>query len=71
MATVEKIYVGIDNERVELTGAELTAFKAQRTKDTAELNARQAEADAKVAARESALAKLAALGLSAEEIAAL
>ena len=31
----------------------------------------QAEADAKVAARESALAKLADLGLTAEEIAAL
>jgi hypothetical protein len=33
MATAEKIYVGIDGERVELTGADLTAFKAQRTKD--------------------------------------
>jgi DNA-binding NarL/FixJ family response regulator len=31
----------------------------------------QAAAEAKIAARESALAKLAALGLSAEEIAAL
>jgi hypothetical protein len=31
----------------------------------------QAEADAKVAARENALAKLAALGLTAEEIASL
>jgi DNA-binding NarL/FixJ family response regulator len=71
MATVEKIYVGIDGERVELTGADLTAFKAQRTKDLAEAAAAQASAEAKVAARESALAKLAALGLSAEEIAAL
>jgi DNA-binding NarL/FixJ family response regulator len=71
MATVEKIYVGIDNERVELTGEDLKAFKAQRTKDQAEAAARQAEIDARVAARESALAKLAALGLSAEEIAAL
>ena len=71
MATVEKIYVGIDSERVELTGADLTAFKAQRTKDAAEAKAMQAEMDARVAARQSALAKLAALGLSAEEIAAL
>lgn len=71
MATVEKIYVGIDNERVELTGADLTAFKAQRTKDQAEAKAAQAEAEAKAAARESALAKLAKLGLTDEEIAAL
>ena len=56
---------------MELTGADLTAFKAQRTKDQAEAAARQAEAEARAAARESALAKLSALGLSAEEIAAL
>jgi hypothetical protein len=71
MATAEKIYVGIDSERVELTGADLTAFKAQRTKDQAAIKAERDEIDAKVAARKSALAKLAALGLSAEEIAAL
>ena len=71
MATAEKIYVGIDNERVELTGADLTAFKAQRTKDQAEAKALQAEAEAKAAARDSALAKLAKLGLTDEEIAAL
>ena len=67
----EPIFIGIDNERIELTGADLTAFKAQRTKDQAETTALQAEADAKMAARESALAKLADLGLTAEEIAAL
>ena len=71
MATAEKIYVGIDNERVELTGADLTAFKAQREADQAAHDALKAEADAKAAARESALAKLADLGLTAEEIAAL
>jgi len=71
MATVEKIYAGIDNERVKLTGTDLTAFKAQRTKDQAEANAQQAEAEAKATARASALAKLAALGLTEVEIAAL
>ena len=71
MATAEKIYVGIDSERVELTGADLTAFKAQRTKDQAAIKAEQAEAEARVAARQSALAKLAALGLTEQEIAAL
>ena len=66
-----KIYVGIDNERVELTGAELIAFKAQRELDAAETAAQLAEIEAKAAARQSALAKLADLGLTAEEIAAL
>ena len=36
-----------------------------------ELKAQQAEAEAKVAARESALAKLAKLGLTEEEVSAL
>ena len=44
---------------------------AQRELARIEAEARQAEADAKVAARESALAKLAALGLTADEVAAL
>ena len=71
MATAEKIYVGIDNDQVELTGADLTAFKAQRTKDQAAAKAIQDEIDAKAAARASALAKLAALGLTEQEIATL
>lgn len=37
----------------------------------ASIDAQRAEQDAKIAARESALAKLAALGLTEEEIAAL
>jgi DNA-binding NarL/FixJ family response regulator len=44
---------------------------AQRQLDVAEAEARQAEAEAKATARESALAKLAALGLTADEVAAL
>jgi hypothetical protein len=67
----EAIFIGIDNDRIELTGADLTAFKAQRALDKTAQDARQAEADAKEAARASALAKLADLGLTAEEIAAL
>jgi hypothetical protein len=39
--------------------------------DNAEIEARQAEADAKIATRSSALAKLSALGLTPEEIASL
>jgi DNA-binding NarL/FixJ family response regulator len=44
---------------------------AQRELDMAEAEAQQAEAEAKATARESALAKLAALGLTADEVAAL
>ena len=44
---------------------------ADREASHAASQARQAEAEAKVAARESALAKLAALGLTADEVAAL
>ena len=44
---------------------------AQAELDTVKFAQQQAEADAKVAARESALAKLAALGLTADEVAAL
>jgi hypothetical protein len=56
----------------ETTERPLTAEEiAEREVMQAEWEARQAEADAKVAARESALAKLAALGLTADEVAAL
>ena len=51
----------------ELTAAEITARKALAT----QIAKAEAEAQAKAEARESALAKLADLGLTAEEIAAL
>ena len=44
---------------------------AQHELDEANYQAREAEVNAKIAARESALAKLAALGLTADEVAAL
>ena len=56
----------------ELIERELNADElAQRQMDIAAAEADKAEAEAKAAARESALAKLADLGLTAEEIAAL
>lgn len=68
MATATaKPNIQIDDEVRPMTTEEHTAHKAQQ----AEAAKVQAEAEAKAAARESALAKLAALGLSAEEIAAL
>jgi DNA-binding NarL/FixJ family response regulator len=65
--TTAKPNIQIDDLVRPMTTEEHTAYKAQLAAYAAE----QAEADAKVTARASALAKLAALGLSAEEIAAL
>jgi hypothetical protein len=70
-AKTEVIVIQEGNQVIELSGADLTAFKAQRTKDQTEAKARQAEIDARVSARASALAKLAALGLTEAEVAAL
>jgi hypothetical protein len=71
MATTSKIFVQIDDEIIELTGADKEAFLADREAITQAQAVMEAEAAAKAAARESALAKLADLGLTAEEIAAL
>ena len=57
---------GIETVR-ELTADELQEREAQATQDQAQ----KAEQEAKADARASALAKLADLGLTAEEIAAL
>jgi DNA-binding NarL/FixJ family response regulator len=65
--TTAKPNIQIDDVVRPMTTEEHTAHKSQQV---AAAKA-QAEADARVAARESALAKLAALGLSTEEIAAL
>jgi DNA-binding NarL/FixJ family response regulator len=63
----ETIYIQIDNEKMEATGEVLE----QILKDRAEAELAESARLAKIAARESALAKLAALGLTEEEIAAL
>jgi DNA-binding NarL/FixJ family response regulator len=56
----------------EVTERPLTADEiAEREAMQAEFESREAEAEAKATARESALAKLAALGLTADEVAAL
>ena len=67
----EQIFIQIDNERIELQGAELEAFLADRELRQAEAAARQVEQDAKAAAKESGKAKLAALGLTEEEVNAI
>jgi DNA-binding NarL/FixJ family response regulator len=65
--TTAKPNIQIDNEIRPMTTEEHTAYKA----DQIATAAAQAKAEARVAARESALAKLAALGLTEQEIAAL
>ena len=62
----------LDAATGEVTERPLTANEiAEREAMQTEYEAQQAEAEAKATARESALAKLAALGLTADEVAAL
>lgn len=56
---------------VELTADEIAQLEADRQAAEAERAAREAEEQAKAEAKASAEAKLASLGLTAEEIAAL
>ena len=65
MATTTKIIVGIDDQRIELTGAELEAFLAQREADNAEREAREAEQAAKAEQKQTILERL---GLTEDEL---
>jgi hypothetical protein len=72
MATTNKIFIQIDDERIELTGADKEAFLADQkaTIDAqALLEAKEAE---RKEARESAIKKLAEIaGLTKEELASI
>jgi hypothetical protein len=57
-------------EEVELTAEEIAQAEADAVAFAAEQAAREAEAAAKQAAKESAVAKLAALGLTSDEVSA-
>ena len=71
MAT-EKIFVGIDNERIELTGQAKADFLADREIIKAESALLENEYKAKQEARESAIKKLAEIaGLTEEELNAI
>ena len=72
--TPKKIVVNCETgvaEEIELTAEEIAQLETDRAQAEADRLAREAEAATKAAARESALAKLAALGLTDDEIAAL
>jgi len=68
MATQNKVFIQIDNNRVELTGAELQAFNVDRAEIQAQFDAEVEAQTAKAAARKIVLDKI---GLTADEVAAL
>jgi type VI protein secretion system component Hcp len=67
----ETIYIGIDDKRIEATGKQLDYILQTQAEAQAEQARIEAEAQAKQAKLESAKAKLAALGLDEEEVAAI
>ena len=71
MAT-EKIMVGIDDQVIELKGADKEAFITQRELDNQAQALLEAEYKAKQEARENAIKKLAEIaGLTKEELASI
>jgi Holliday junction resolvasome RuvABC DNA-binding subunit len=64
----EQIFIGIDDQVIELTGADKDAFLAQRASNQAEAQTLKAEAETRKQVRISALQKL---GLTEEEINAI
>lgn len=74
MAKPTKIVVDCSTgiqQTIELTDEEIAQLETDQANAEAERATREAEAEAKATAKASALAKLAALGLNADEIAAL
>ena len=68
MAT-EKIFIGIDNDKIELTGQAKEAFIADREATLEAQRLLEAEYEAKRTARANAINKLAEIaGLTEEEI---
>jgi hypothetical protein len=69
MATTTKIIIGIDDQVIELTGADKDAFIADRDAMNVQIELREAEYEAKKQLRIDAITKLgAASGLTEEEI---
>jgi len=71
MAT-EKIIIGIDNETIELKGADKEAFLADREATNVQILTLEAKEAERKEARESAIKKLAEIaGLTKEELASI
>jgi hypothetical protein len=72
MATANKIMIGIDDQVIELTGADKEAFIADREATAEAQRLLEAEYKAKRDARESAITKLGEIaGLTKEELDAI
>jgi len=72
MATTTKIMIGIDDQIIELKGADKEAFIADQDARAQEALLLEAEYKAKQDARESAIKKLAEIaGLTKEELASI
>jgi hypothetical protein len=72
MATTNKIMIGINDQVIELTGADKDAFIAQREADNVAIQLVEAEYNAKKQARIDAITKLGeASGLTPAEIEAI
>jgi hypothetical protein len=70
--TTEKIMIGIDDQVIELKGADKEAFLADRKATNVQINLREAEQLAKQELRTNAITKLGqASGLTPEEINAI
>ncbi len=72
MATTNKVFIQIDNERIELTGADKETFLADREAIAEAQRLLEAEYKAKQDSRESAIKKLAEIaGLTKDELNAI
>jgi hypothetical protein len=67
----DSIFIQVNNEKIEATGEELELVLKYQAEAQADRLAFETELEAKKTARASALAKLADVGLTEEEIAAL
>ena len=63
----EQIFIGVDDQVIELTGADKEAFLADQAQMRERTLLREAEYKAKQDARDSAITKLKALGLTESE----
>ncbi len=63
--TTEQIFIGVDDQVIELKGADKEAFLAQREADNAEREAREAEQAAKAEQKQAILERL---GLTEDEL---
>jgi hypothetical protein len=72
MATTNKLFIQIDNERIELTGADKEAFLADQEASLEAQRLLEAKEAERKEARESAIKKLAEIaGLTKEELASI